>query len=486
MPNESKGLRFDVYERVHLPDDVAAIDELEEIELVPRIQIVQQGEQVLLKGHLLLTGVYRAENELDADQALEHWIPVEITLPMNRIHRLDDISVEIDNFDVDLLSARTINITGVLSLLGIELDQPRDQDQWPREEPFTVVHKREEEQNQWLAEAEPDSVSSDQPISTDGSYPPESWSAAEQPAIEEALRETDAVKRERESAEREFAQRESAQRESAEREEKLRKAQQWGLEMRQTEAQPKPFEEEVPQHDAIGSAAFAREEQLMAEARQKALYQESALIEQERLLREKELAAEVAKAAEAAKVAKAAEEAEANRNAEQLLLDQQVQPLTEDNAQPQAVQSFDAPAPQGYGGEPASVESESERKEMRIAMGSKRVEEEKEPSAGGIGFRSLLQSSRREQEARAAAEQVAERAAAEARKSTGDDIEWKNLFYGRSNDDHSFRKLRLCIVQREETLEEIAGRYQMQPREIVLYNRLPDQSVSEGQVLYIP
>jgi len=479
VPNESKGLRFDVYERVHLPDDVAAIDELEEIELVPRIQIVQQGEQVLLKGHLLLTGVYRAENELDADQALEHWIPVEITLPMNRIHRLDDISVEIDNFDVDLLSARTINITGVLSLLGIELDQPRDQDQWPREEPFTVVHKREEEQNQWLAEAEPDSVSSDQPISKDGSYPSESWSPAEQPAIEEALRETDAVKRERESAEREFAQRESAQRESAqhaereEREEKLRKAQQWGLglEMRQTEAQPKPFEEEVPQHDAIGSAAFAREEQLMAEARQKALYQESALIEQERLLREQELAAEAA---------------EANRNAEQLLLDQQVQPLAEDNAQPQAVQSFDAPAPQVYGGEPSSVESESERKEMRIAMGSKRVEEEKEPSAGGIGFRSLLQSSRREQEARAAAEQVAERAAAEARKSTGDDIEWKNLFYGRSNDDHSFRKLRLCIVQREETLEAIAGRYQMQPREIVLYNRLPDQSVSEGQVLYIP
>ena len=67
-----------------------------------------------------------------------------------------------------------------------------------------------------------------------------------------------------------------------------------GLEMRQTEAQPKPFEEEVTQHDAIGSAAFAREEQLMAEARQKASYQESALIEQERLLREKELAAEAA------------------------------------------------------------------------------------------------------------------------------------------------------------------------------------------------
>ncbi|MBW7457794.1 hypothetical protein K0U00_27510, partial [Paenibacillus sepulcri] len=145
MSNPSSGLRFDVYERVHLPDDVAAIDELEEIELVPRIQIVQQGEQVLLKGHLLLSGVYRAPDGLEGDQALEHMIPVEITLPMNRINRLDDIAVEIDNFDVDLLSARTLNVTGVLSLLGIEIEQKQEQEEW-REEPFTVVHKREDEE----------------------------------------------------------------------------------------------------------------------------------------------------------------------------------------------------------------------------------------------------------------------------------------------------------------------------------------------------
>src|SRR5262249_33818217 len=62
---------------------------------------------------------------------------------MNRIHRLDDISVEIDNFDVDLLSTRTLNITGVLSLKGIELGQSSPQEEWQREEPFTVVHKRE-------------------------------------------------------------------------------------------------------------------------------------------------------------------------------------------------------------------------------------------------------------------------------------------------------------------------------------------------------
>lgn len=43
MTDQTKGLRFDVYERVHLSDEVADIDELEEIELVPRIQVVEQG-----------------------------------------------------------------------------------------------------------------------------------------------------------------------------------------------------------------------------------------------------------------------------------------------------------------------------------------------------------------------------------------------------------------------------------------------------------
>ncbi|MGO4370137.1 peptidoglycan-binding protein, partial [Paenibacillus sp. MCAF20] len=87
MSEQTSGLRFDVYERVHLPDDVAAIDELEEIELVPRIQVIDQGDHAVLKGQLLLSGVYRGQNAEEAPLVLEHWIPVEITLPMNRISR---------------------------------------------------------------------------------------------------------------------------------------------------------------------------------------------------------------------------------------------------------------------------------------------------------------------------------------------------------------------------------------------------------------
>ncbi|RIE03884.1 hypothetical protein [Cohnella faecalis] len=50
MTDQSNGLRFDIYERVHLPDEVAAIEELEEIELVPHMQALPQEDEVLLRG----------------------------------------------------------------------------------------------------------------------------------------------------------------------------------------------------------------------------------------------------------------------------------------------------------------------------------------------------------------------------------------------------------------------------------------------------
>ncbi|SEM66955.1 LysM peptidoglycan-binding domain-containing protein [Paenibacillus sp. OV219] len=414
MPSQSNGLRFDIYERVHLPDEVAAIDELEEIELVPRIGIVQQDEQVLLKGHLLLTGVYRAQDEPLAEQSLEHWIPVEITLPMNRIHRLDDISVEIDNFDVDLLSTRTLNITGVLSLKGIELGQSSPQEEWQREEPFTVVHKRDpvEVPNYETLFEQQTGYAEPQAIRNEGWEP-----AGSPPTYNEAFIRDAAAQ----AAQAAFEQEETARVAAIVRQQQLEE------EAREAEAALQAIESEVP--DEVIEAAIAgppAENPFIADAA-------------EREARSRQLAANIA----------------------------------------------DAPAAQQFG-DISAFEAESARK-LKVAVGGKPAEEEAEVAQPpGVGFRSLLQSSRREQEARAAAEQSAEQAAKEARKSSGDDIEWKNLFFSRSGEDQSFRKLRICIVQREETLDVIAGRYQLQPREIALYNRLPDQSISEGQVLYIP
>ncbi|WP_308634773.1 LysM peptidoglycan-binding domain-containing protein [Paenibacillus silvisoli] len=425
MPSPSNGLRFDIYERVHLPEEVAAIDELDEIELVPRIGIVQQDDQVLLKGHLLLTGVYRAQDEPLAEQSLEHWIPVEITLPMNRVHRLDDISVEIDNFDVDVLSTRTLNITGVLSLLGIEIEQSEPDGAWQREEPITVIHSRSE------AEEE-----QEQPAFTQYEYEVQQRLAAErerQAELDAAAREAEqreaavraaAIEREREQQQAEFARIAEAAQQQA-----------------QAQAQvPEPAEREPEQ----AYQAYAQ-----------ALEYDTAYIP-------------------------GLQETPASQPVER-------EPQAAAQARPQFGAAVPPEAPQQAFGDISAAEAEAARKQPpRVALAGKPASEEAEQQVGSVGFRSLLQSSRREQEARAAAEQVAEKAAAEARKTSGDDIEWKTLFYGRAGDEQSFRKVRICIVQREETLDVIAGRYQLQAREIALYNRLSDQSVSEGQVLYIP
>nr|WP_243864398.1 LysM peptidoglycan-binding domain-containing protein [Paenibacillus castaneae] len=130
-----------------------------------------------------------------------------------------------------------------------------------------------------------------------------------------------------------------------------------------------------------------------------------------------------------------------------------------------------------------------EKQEPRVAIASKTPQESGE-SPPNVGILTLLQTSRREQAARQAAEEVVvaqQLAAEEARvQASGDEIEWKNLFLGKRSEDNDFRKIRLCIVQRDETLDLIASRYSLNPREIINHNRLNESTISEGQLLYIP
>nr|WP_239565326.1 LysM peptidoglycan-binding domain-containing protein [Brevibacillus fulvus] len=46
--------------------------------------------------------------------------------------------------------------------------------------------------------------------------------------------------------------------------------------------------------------------------------------------------------------------------------------------------------------------------------------------------------------------------------------------------------MRLCIVQRNETLETIASRYALPVSKILEVNRLASDRLEEGQILYIP
>ncbi|MFN7251643.1 MAG: stage VI sporulation protein D [Anaerobacillus sp.] len=53
-------------------------------------------------------------------------------------------------------------------------------------------------------------------------------------------------------------------------------------------------------------------------------------------------------------------------------------------------------------------------------------------------------------------------------------------------DGEQFKKLKLCIIRENETLETIAARYEINQSTLIRVNRLNDANVEEGQILYIP
>ncbi|MBJ6362917.1 LysM peptidoglycan-binding domain-containing protein [Paenibacillus sp. GCM10012307] len=468
MPNSSNGLRFDVYERVHLSEDVAGIGELDEIELTPHIQVISHGEQILLRGNLLLAGVYDGQGEVRTKHTLEHLIPVEITLPLNRVHRVEDISVEIDNFDVDILNTKTLNIIGVLSLRGLQIEQAGgvspDSNVWD-EESITVVHRIEQTPEEaLLLEREPEE--------TWAVVQPE-WEAAHAQSepyelaglLQPQLPETDVfppfLSAPGKASEPLVAPPLQRFEPSIVRTERLRESPVPPQQVTSTNATAAwpglPVQDErqlvgeTAQAAAYTSLDNAAEEEVISEGADPFFGRESDSIQTQSELEEAEQAVSVT--AQPTELAAQYDEAETDTS----------QPLVLNEA--------------------PSV-AEVTKTEMKIAFSGK------ESQSNSFGLSSLLHSNKREQEAKALAKQQEEASLeeenAQKRIDPGEEVEWKKLFLNNQGDEREFRKLRICIVQREETLETIAGRYQLNPREILLYNRLADQHINEGQVLYIP
>lgn len=289
------GFRFDIYERIHLPEGILAIRDLEEIELTPYFQGIPGDEQTQLRGNLQLTAIYESTLEGAGKQTFIHRIPVEISLPV----RTNDVSsqeiqVKIDQFDVEMVSDRSLNVTGILSLAGWE--QSRTEDLNHDTDEFYAVHEADKERSSELH------------------------------AVNEQAEE----------------------------------------------------EDQEPLNMGMLIAPVDQAEAIMDERKQ-VEFQE----------------------------------------AEQAI----------------------TPKP-----------------DMKVAI-------------------------KPQQQAEAAIESI-EDIPVKSEKANNS-LEWKRLFLIKE-DKVEFKRLRMCIVQKEDTLQTIADRYELQPREIALYNRLGEVDISEGQIIYIP
>jgi stage VI sporulation protein D len=398
VTDQLNGLRFDIYERVHLPDDVAAIDELEEIELVPHMQALPQDDQVLLRGHLLLSGIYRSQGSEEASK-LEHWIPVEISLPLNRIQSVEELAVEIDNFDVDLLTTRSLNVTGVLALRGLQVQAP----QVPiwRDDSFTVVHQAQPEQD---AEAQRFQQAQENPDLDEAEALSLSDYASDDvsPDFNESDREDD-----------------------------------WNLKS----------ETEALNGEATKESSWLAMFQHLEESRK---------------------------------------EHEVNADSESTP-EPFVASLWGDVTKERIEEQSFIPEPEL---EPGTYNAIEEKPDLKVGLGGKSLDTIARQQSG-VGLLSQLgeKGARREAELKVLEAAQAEEkalAASNSALSSGDELEWTRLFLTNGAQAHSFRKVKMCIVQREETLDVIAMRYNVQSRELQLYNRLHDPYLSEGQILYIP
>ncbi|MBP2000409.1 stage VI sporulation protein D [Paenibacillus shirakamiensis] len=422
MSDQSYGLRFDIYERVQLSADVTGIEELIELELLPEIQVVPGDEYATLRGHLHVTGLYRGHEDT---QELSHLIPVEITVPLSRVNRLEDITVEIENFDVDLLNPHSLNITGVLSLRGIEtVAFVPTTEEWKNEE-YTVAHEAETEvpsrdDQVHLAVNEP---SANEPSYYDfNSHAAEPYRVApELPQLRETVREEQPVRKPERPLSPLWADKEAANASATFRQEyrEAKKEDNWNI-----------FNEQ----DRSSSASTPHEPQVVSTEH---TWEKEPPLHAEPLFEEGDV------------VQSADEYLEA-----QGIREQDIVQATE-----------------------AQVE---EKPELKIALNSKSedVAQEQVPiskllSTGRPGYDEDSQDVLLEEQQLSA-------------KDDGEEVRWKNLFITNTQEQTPFRKVKLVIVQREETIDAIADRYQLNPRELLLYNRLSEQSLEQGQVLYIP
>jgi len=73
-----------------------------------------------------------------------------------------------------------------------------------------------------------------------------------------------------------------------------------------------------------------------------------------------------------------------------------------------------------------------------------------------------------------------------AEPAGGDELDWARLFRFRGSEASPFTRVRLCIVQEDESLESVAERYRVQARLLQRFNNLSEPYVTKGQGLYIP
>ncbi|RAP28876.1 hypothetical protein C2W64_04462 [Brevibacillus laterosporus] len=136
----------------------------------------------------------------------------------------------------------------------------------------------------------------------------------------------------------------------------------------------------------------------------------------------------------------------------------------------------------------ATPVAESE-KEMKVAIGSKNNRTEKNETMNFSNIFSHLHGNEKSGRRRDEGKQEDALEQMKARRTDGSSSRTDalgNLTSFVQDRTEKFSKLKMCIIQKNETLDSIAQRYELSVTKIKEANRMSTDRVEEGQILYIP
>ena len=138
MDKKDNFISFDVNETLYF-ERGQEINEMLSISLDPDISLEMFDAYVQIRGIILLHGAYKKSQEHshdsheetvtahiekitdrnDEEAEFSHRFPLDISIPRERVHQLDDVSVMIHAFDYELPDHQTLKIKATIHIIGI-------------------------------------------------------------------------------------------------------------------------------------------------------------------------------------------------------------------------------------------------------------------------------------------------------------------------------------------------------------------------------
>lgn len=475
-------IRFQLNENIWL-DHHSHAAEIVSLELEPDIEVIEQGNYLTISGSLVLTGRFEAsleegEEALDLESSslaeqlkfqplrieqkeiyedsyrgkIERRFPLDVTVPINKIDDIEDVYVQVEQFDYSVFDGHRLNLQADVCILGI------------RTEPKIVENVEREAQASLFQNPLP---SFDVAASKD-----EIPDTKQNVNFNEQVREQEAES-ELETEEAQFQVSASREGQSFASEEVRAEATVEKEESNEATRIENVVDDEENRAELAEENRVEDRDEVRVEDRDETRVEdrveakaENVADNEENRVKDRVEAVGAARAEAQVKKRAAAEVEENIENEAENVANAEVE-LLEERESKQPIIQFGTRRSQVR--EQSSAEQEDDKvvplfnNEIRTIFNS-------------------LSSVERVEEVENSAEEEEEKERTESKTASF----LTQLMSGENNVEEQYTRLKMCIIQKDESLELIAERYEVPVREIMRVNHLDNEQVGEGQILYIP